>query len=412
MKQMPITGANLHARTRGLGWLYSAVTVLLLGHLVFNIWNRDGFTWMDPFQYFTAASQIAAGQDGMAGFPVASSYPLLLGQWLKMGNTIPVALASNGLWLLVLAFSLWKLARQQNLDALAPLALLVVLAAPAMFGLSRELYLEFPLAALVALHYVLWFQRAPRTSAWWRWPLFWLVMALGFSIKMTYPVFLLGPLMAEGVRAVRGKAWYRVVALALGVTASVAGVMVLTYYLYPSSFAYYASLGNTTIPPMRLIGPHERFSVAAMLFYPAQLFRNYLFLLSPAAMIFVWAAAPAQTASTQARNRLDLWLWLLVPLAVFSLQPVREPRHIAPCLVPLVLLMLSGIAALRQVWLRRLVWAAVVLSVGIQYAAVATHRLSAPYLLDRPMKTEAILMAMFKATPNRASFVDVPGQVD
>lgn len=391
---------------------YVALVGLLLAHLLANVWRRDGFTWMDPFQYYTAAAQIAAGQDGMAGFPVASSYPFLLGQWLKIDSAIPFALASNGIWLLVLAGAVWNLARHWRVPDLAPLLLLAALAAPALFGLSRELYLEFPLAALVALHYAVWFQRDRFASARRFWPLFGALMALGFSIKMTYPVFMVGPLAAEGLRAVRARAWRRAGILALGFFAPVALVAALAYVFWPSAFAYYLSLGNTTIPPMRLIGPPESFSLAALLFYPGQLFRNYLFLLCPAAVVFVWAAAPAKPAAPETRDRLDLWLWLLVPLAVFSLEPVREPRHVAPCFLPVLLLTLLGVAALRKIWLRRLVWTAVALAAGLQYAALATHRLLAPYLLDQPMKTEAILMAMFQTTPNLASFMSAPGQVD
>lgn len=403
------SGGNRILWVRGT---YAVLVGLLLAHLLFNVWRRDGFTWMDPFQYYTAAAQIAAGQDGMAGFPVASSYPFLLGQWLKIDSSMPFALASNGIWLLVLACAVWQLARHWRVPGLAPLLLLAALAAPALFGLSRELYLEFPLAALVALHYAVWFQRGRLESARWYWPLFGALMALGFSVKMTYPVFLVGPLAAEGLRAVRAKAWRRAGILALGFCAPIALVAALAYVFWPSSFAYYLSLGNTTIPPMRLIGPPESFSLAALLFYPGQLFQNYLFLLCPAAVVFVWFAAPAKPAAPETRDRLDLWLWLLVPLAAFSLEPVREPRHVAPCFLPLLLLTLLGVAAVRKVGLRRLVWAALALAAGLQYAALATHRLLAPYLLDRPMKTEAILMALFRTTPNLASFMSAPGQVD
>ena len=393
-------------------WVHVAVAVLLLGHLLFNIRNRDGFTWMDPFQYYTAAAKIAAGQDGMAGFPVASSYPFLLGQWLKIDSSITFALASNGIWLLVLACAVWQLARHWRVPGLAPLLLLAALAAPALFGLSRELYLEFPLAALVALHYAVWFQRDRFSSARRFWPLFGALMALGFSIKMTYPVFMAGPLANEGLRAVRAKAWRRAAGVALAFGAPIAAVLALAYVFWPPSFAYYLSLGNTVIPPMRLIGPPESFSLAALLFYPGQLFQNYLVLLGTAAVVFVWAAASSKDAAPEARDRMDLWLWLLVPLAVFTLEPVREPRHVAPCFLPVLLLTLLGVAALRQIWLRRLVWTALVLAAGLQYAALATHRLLAPYLLDRPMKTEAVLMAMFQTTPNLAAFMSAPGQVD
>lgn len=393
-------------------WAFLALLALLGWHLLRDVGTRDGFSWMDPYQYYLTARTVAEGADGMAGSVVATYYPWLLGQWLRIHTSIPFALSSHVLWLLALALGLALLARSLRTTAPLPLILLAIMAAPAFFGLSRELYLEFPLAALLTLHYALWFHRDRWSATVWYWPLFGLLMAAGFALKMTYPIFLIAPLLLDITAAARARAWSRAAGPALSLLAPPLLVMAATYLFFPASFRYYLTLGNTQFPPMRLIGPPESISAGALLFYVDQLFRNYLLLLSPLALLVIWYAVPRYQPGTPRRHLVDLWLWLAVPVIFFAFLPVREPRHIAACLIPLLLLTSLGITGLPSARWRRPALLALGLVAALQYTLVSRHVLDAPYRLDRPIRSEAILAELLQATPQAASFSPAPGRID
>ncbi|HMO52607.1 MAG TPA: hypothetical protein PKE26_15490 [Kiritimatiellia bacterium] len=399
-----------------LQWVYGILTVVLVAHLLTSVSGRDGFSWMDPYQYYHAARELASGESVRQTFTVASTYPAALSLWLRIRADSAFALSSHAVWLAGLAWAIYRLSVRAGIPALAPLVLGGVMAAPAVFGLSRELYLEFPLTALVALHYALWFRRpepeaGDATPAWY-WPIFGMLMAIGFSIKMTYPIFLAGPMLLEAIGALRARRTARAVSIAACLLLPVLLVVGLAYAFFPEAFRYYRSLGNTVIPSMRLIGPPDWFSSGASWFYLDQVFRNYLLWLCPAALLFIWYARGDGSANPAVRLRRDLWLWLAIPLVVFTFMPVREPRHIAPVAVPLLLLTTIGLSTIRGVAVRRLVLVAFGLAAIFQYALIATGKIAAPYHLNRPMKTEKILANLFMATPDAERYLDEGGQPD
>jgi len=158
--------------------------------------------------------------------------------------------------------------------------------------------------------------------------------------------------------------------------------------LFSGSFGYYASLGNTRLPIMRLIGPPEWLSWSSAGFYLRELGRTLLFLLTPLLVGLVlasWRRAGRLGWDALASPRTALWLWLIGPLLLLIVQPVKEPRHVAPCVVPAVLLLVLEIEALPKRGWRA---AALGLALGlaaVQYAAVTWGAMEAPYFLDRSL---------------------------
>lgn len=405
---------NLMPDSKVPGWLpgvYGALVAILAVHLLIQVGGRDSFTWMDPYQYFNYASAVAAGGEGALDYPVASSYPLLLGQVLRFGDSIPLALSVNAFWLVVLAGALLWLCRELKIPSLAPAVLLTTMAAPAVLGLSRELYLEFPLTALAALHLAVWLSRSRWSNPARFWAVFGALLFVGFSIKMTYPVFLAGPLAAEAVGLIRGRRWTSLAGLALAAAVPVMAVLGVVAAVSPTAFAYYISRGNTVIPPMRLIGPLENMSVTAMVYYLDQIFRNYLVLLAPVAVLVIWYALPKRGSDAGGLRR-DLWLSLAVPLVFFAFIPVREPRHIAPVAVPLVLLVYLGVREIQRPRVRRGLVFLLPAVAAAQYGLAAVGMLPAPYYLDRPMSKDAVLQAMFQSTPGASSYFLPTGEPD
>lgn len=392
---------------RGPIVLQTMLAALLAGHLLWEVRLRDAFTWMDPEQYYRSAAGIASGAADAAGLLVATVYPFLLAGVLAVRDTIPAALAVHGFWLLVLAAALYRLARRFEIAAWAPVALLLLMAGPAMYGLSRELYLEFPLTALVTLHYAVWMSRNRRGDGWLQDGLFGALLGLGFAIKMTYPVFLLGPIALEAARAIRDRTPGRILRLLAVTGLPILLVMVLFHAMFPGMFRYYLSLGNTGIPTMRLIGPPEIMSRDAAVFYPLQIVRHYLGPWFALALAPLWYAARPLRGGRWDAPRLDLWAWALIPILVFTWMPVREVRHIAPAMPPLALL--AGIGLKTLTAKRRPVAAlAIALAALIAYAWIASGRLYAPYRLTRPLRPDQLLETLHRLSPphSRASAED------
>ncbi|HMO52606.1 MAG TPA: hypothetical protein PKA21_15955 [Kiritimatiellia bacterium] len=388
------------APNRFPAFLFASLTLFFIGHHLWDIHLRDSFTWMDPTQYYHAASAIAAGQ-GLSGFLVATVYPVLLGAVLLIHDSIPVALSVHAAWILIAGISLYRICRRLDLTAWALPAFAILMAGPAMFGLSRELYLEFPLTALMLVHYAVWLQRDESNRL--IIPLvFGLLMALGFAIKMTYPVFMAGPLLVEAMAAIKRRDEPALWRLAGFTLVPVAGVMLVFYLFFPGMFQYYLSIGNTAIPPMRLIGPPELASWESILFYPVQMVRQYLGWLTPLLAVGWWLSRPWN--GPDQRMRWELWGWALLPVGLFVFMPVKEIRHLAP--VTPALLLLAGLGFRPYLRMPRGQEAARLLGLIalIPYGLAATHRVNAPYFLDRPMRAALVEAELFSLTPNPERF--------
>ncbi len=390
--------------------------LLLLGlaaHLGADVWPRDAFSWMDPEQYYHWAGRIASGGATLRGFPVASIYPLLLAPALAVCGSIGFALATNAIWLFFMAWGVYSLCRHIPLTIPAPVVLATMVSSPLLLGLSRELYLEFGLTALVTLTYAAWFarRRPPGRTGFDFFPV---LFGLGFALKMTWPVFFVGPVLATLVRAIRTRDGRQCLWLAGAVLAPPAVVVGLFWLLNPAGFAYYMSAGNTALRSMRLLGPPDVISSASALYYPAAFGRYGLFLLAP---FFLWlavrASLPDRAVSKTDREIVgDLWLWLIVPIALLTLQVVKEPRHIAPCVVPAVLLLFKGLDRLRARATRVIVSGVVLTLAATQYALTASRAVYAPYYLNRSLNIEALKQVLFENMPGREPYVDEAGVID
>jgi hypothetical protein len=98
----------------------------------------------------------------------------------------------------------------------------------------------------------------------------------------------------------------------------------------------------------------------------------------------------AQQPQTANLSHTLLWSWLVVPLIALAFFPVKEPRHLLPCLVPAVLLIFTALSQVPRPALRRTLTAALMLISITQYLLLTHHRLAAPYFIDHPLGFEAI----------------------
>ena len=366
-----------------------------------DVRGRDAFVWMDPNQYFSFACDLLTGKRPINGFELPSIFPFFVSVPLAIYPSFAAALSINLVAAFVLTGAVRALCRAMDIRW-PPLVAACVLSSPLLIGLSRELYVEFTLCAIVALQFVLWFRsdgftRRGETMG------FAILFAIGMLTKMTYPIYFAGPFLVEEVIFLKQRNIRGMVRCAAAVILPVLAALPFALLLFPNGLGYYRSLGNTLIPAMPLFGP-SILSLESAAYYPVQIWKTLLFLLTPLLLVCA-VKAPAD------RRRILLWAWFLGPLAILTLE-LKEPRYVAPCVVPAVLLIFAGISSVRRLPIRgTLCVLAFVLSLT-QYGLVTHHRKAVPYYQDKPSMAADVLDVMIEADPEKGRFTDDSGRVN
>ena len=400
---------------RSAGLILAGYSLLLLGfgldfHL--DVRERDAFSWMDPYQYYEFARGVLAGSEHFTRFEVPSIFPFFLMPALAVTPSIPAALWTNVAFTVLLIGSVHGLCRELEIATPSPLVAVLILSSPLLIGLSRTVYVEYALSAVVALAFLLWlrFLRSLRFGSWHSGAGFSVVFGLGFMLKMTFPLFLALPVGAALAERLAARRTRQALALVAATALPVAVALLVQAAFFARSFGYYLSLGNTTVPIMSLIGPPEWNSWSAAIFYLGEVGRTLIFLLTPLLLLAALASLRQLRHSSWrglASPRAMLWLWLVGPLLLLILQPVKEPRHVAPCVIPAVLLLVIGIEGVPGRRVRTALLALAVSLAGVQFIAVTTGRVETPYFLDRALQWESIRDRMIQSS-SVARYGDTP----
>ncbi|MBN1269914.1 MAG: hypothetical protein JXB04_10015 [Kiritimatiellae bacterium] len=391
-----------------LGFLL--LTALYVADFHLDVRGRDAFTWMDPCQYFGFAVDVLTGARPFNQFELPSLFPFFVALPLGIQASIPAALFVNILFLVPFLFAVHWLCRRLAPGQPSPLAAACVLASPLLVGLSRSLYVEFSLSAMVALQFLLWlkserFTRGPETAA------FGALFCLGCMMKMTYPLYFAGPFLVEAVLLLRERGRAPLTRMILVFLLSGALAAATQFLVFRKSFVYYLRFGYTSLPIMRLIGPLGIVSPESIGYYFGQVWLTMLFLLAPLLLVPAWIAVKDRRFRAE-REVLLVAAWFLAPLVLLIFQEVKEPRHVAPCVLPGVLLVFAGLARLPgRACARALAGAALVLAAG-QYLLVTTHRAPTPYFLDRPSAIDEIVNGMIVNDPQQELYRDAGGNRD
>ena len=405
MNQRQGSSPQVEGRVPGLGFAVCSNAAVLLGFsglLLFDTSSRDAFSWMDPYQYYSFAQDVLEGQRGFSEFEVPSLFPLFIVPFLAAsGPSIPHAFWVHIAFTIVLLVGVHLHCKEGGLRTPSALVSLLILGTPLLFGLSRELYVEFSLTALVTLGFAFWGRmrtahpknRLPRPSTTF---LFAMTFAIGIMTKMTFPVFfvlpigavLLSDLLEHRFSHIRLIVWSTLFPglLVLGLQAA----------FFPNSFGYYLSLGNTQLPVMELIGPTEILSWGSLSYYWIT-GASGLFLLAPLLLIALWpiTQAPRHPWPERLRSRTSmLWLWCLGPVLLLTFQNVKEPRHIAPCVVAAILLMIEGIESLPSRRTRGLLLGLAVSLSILQVTLIEGHWTETPYFMNRAVEWTRIEAAL------------------
>ncbi len=409
--------------TRANALLLAVVATLLAVDLVLDVQARDAFTWMDPSQYFGFATGVLDGTRAPREFGLPTVYPFLLLPALAIAPTIPAALVTELGWMALGMLALGLLRRQHGIRTPLWLLSLVVFGAPVIIGLSRSLYVELALTAWVALTYWLW-RRALDSGATRDAIALGAAVAAGISLKIVFPVHLALPIAAGLVRTARGRTRprralepdagdpdrppgsRRRAVLLLGALAGGGAIAAgIAAALFPRALEYVLTVGNTAIPIMRLVGPHDVLSLDSITYYLRDVVRSQLLVLSP--LVVVAVVVTWRRARTDQRT-LDLWLWALGPLLILIAQPVKEPRYVAPSIVPLALLIGLALDRVRGTVGVVASRAALAVIAVAQYVLVTGHVVEAPYFLDRPLRVEMVREALLRRAASDPRYAATP----
>jgi hypothetical protein len=115
---------------------------------------------------------------------------------------------------------------------------------------------------------------------------------------------------------------------------------------------------------------------------------TFLFLLTPFLALALWGAWPSLRkfeVQRLASARAGVWLWLLSPVLILILHPLKEPRHVAASIVPAVLLVVMGFEGIADMRRRSAARVCAVLLAAAQYLAVTHGLLETPYFMDRAL---------------------------
>lgn len=406
-KAVPIATASLGEKGApwsralgGAGLAIAAVLVVLGVDFYFDVAGRDFMSWLDPRMFFGFARRVRNGQLIMDGLMVPTVFPYFVAPF---ASSFAGALWVNFLCFVGLAVGIHLLRRPLGITAPSWAVVGMVLTTPLLTGLSRTLFSECLLTATVTLTYAFWLNSAGFTRRWATWG-YGVALTLALLSKTTAPVFFAMPMALQALALFDDKKVRELVrfVVATGVTIGVAvgGLLVVA----PYTRLYFDRLGNLSIWAMRLIGPGDSSMLVAYTYYPLQLVQGGLlavgaFLLVPLFVLIKGGKGRLEEREENLAQKL-LWLWLVVPLIALSYMPQREPRHIAPCVVPAVLLIFMGLSRLTAAAVRRGLTVAVVGVAAGQYVLMTHHWVRAPYFLDRPLGFEAIAAALLP--PNTA----------
>ncbi|MBW2293610.1 MAG: hypothetical protein JRG94_15055 [Deltaproteobacteria bacterium] len=369
-------------------WIgFGLLIVLFAVDFHFDVRERDLFSWMDPYQYFDFGLGVLEGRERFDQFEIPSIFPFFVIPFLAVEPSITAALWINVASLILLSLAVHLLCRELDLGTPSPIVALLVLSSPMLIGLSRSLYVEFTLSAMMALVFVFWLRflkRADLGSG----IAFGISFAIAFMTKLTLPIFMILPVAGATLASVAERDFHRAARFVYAAAVPVAVAIAIHLNLFSPSIGYYLTVASTSLPFMHLMGPTEWLSWSSATYYVREIGETFLFLLTPFLGLTLWLAWPrikGMRMRDLGSSRAALWLWLLSPVLILVLHPLKEPRHAAASVVPAVLLVVIGIEDLSKRRARQIAVALAIALACVQYVAVTGGFIAVPYFMDRSL---------------------------
>ncbi|MFA6030802.1 MAG: glycosyltransferase family 39 protein [Elusimicrobiota bacterium] len=301
---------------------------------------EESFRLLDSLR--TGAFEFARTWAGLFRFKAPLIALLPLPFYALFGRTLDAALLVNVLATLVLGAAVFRLASRLYGGRSGVFAVAVLFTFPLLYGLSRRYYVEYALAAAVSAWVCLLeesdgLRKPAQTLA------LGVLLGLGLLLKITFPLYVLGPALLLTWRERRSWDEERRRALLLRVLAPAALIAASWYafnWPFIAGFAWRASFGSLA---------RQYTSAAPLTQILDSILSRWYGLLLIAALAH-WGsrlkAAAARKGAPPATDGLLPVVWLLPPLLVVLAAVNRDIRYFAPAL-PAAALLIAGELDLR-----------------------------------------------------------------
>jgi len=343
-------------------------------------------------------------------FEIPSLFPFFLAPLVTLDSEVGTALWANVFAAGLLFVAVYFLVREIPVRTAPLLVWAIVLCSPLLVGLSRSLYLEFTLTAMVSLAFAIYLKIISSEDLRFKVG-FAAVCYLGILTKMTFPLFFVLPAAVHVTALMLARRWRESLHLMAAFVLPALLAVATVWLFFPRAFAYYLNFGNTAIPIMYLVGPLGRWSVESFTYYLWILSTFMLGLSAPLLLLSFflprWHWREFQW-SQMLTPRATLWLWLIGPLILLVPQLVKEPRHVAPCIVPAILLIVSAIESIDRRTLRLAMLALLAVVSVVQYISVTTGQSHTAYFLDRPLAVDGLQRKLAMPQINQPMYLTTP----
>ncbi len=170
--------------------LYDSWGIVERAYIWAHMMSEGSFQFPQNFQLFTI------GQPGVS--PLLSL--LLTLNILIFGGNIDVIMYTNMLFLAILIYSLYNLGKIMSDRLTGFISVVVCLSFPAVFGMSRTMWCEFPLMCVMTLSYYFLFKTDYFQNK--KYSFLWVItMACGLFIKFTLPLYIFFPVFIYIVKS-------------------------------------------------------------------------------------------------------------------------------------------------------------------------------------------------------------------
>lgn len=294
-------------------------------------------------------------------------YACTLPASLLFGFSCDALAATNLLFLLILGFSVFKIGEHFFSRAVGAGAVIITALFPMVYGLSREVLLDFSLLAMVALAQYVILASGAGTDPKQSW-LLGLVIGLTVLTKWTAVAFLPFTFLLvlwNGLKEKKRPA--RTVFLSLGIAVLVFLAVALPWYLKNAS-EFSKSASSALYKDSVLQGDPSGFLKSALFYWKSLRDVN----VSKVLGIFILAGSAAFVLRVRNGKALAfLMTWALPAFLVFVLVPNKDGRNIVPLLPALAILTAAGMNALRPLILKKSAWGLLVLAALFQFYATS-----------------------------------------
>ncbi len=285
-----------------------------------------------------------------------------------LGNSQAAAMCVNHLALIILCLCVYGIGRQIGGRWLGFIAAYLTMLCPAMFGLSREFFVEFPMTAAIAATIYLSL-RAHKQPFYLSVPLIAVFAAAGLLLKVSFPVFAALPLLAIIIwnlaRLVSGKGERHLWAL-MKIGAGIALALLIASTWYLPNMKYWMAFAGENVAGAR----GARYGMAPLEYLNEQTRMSFLSYHLPALLLLLLMSAAAWFSRTGGAKAIKheetrpaaipaVALWFAGALVVCLAVTVKDVRLFFPAMPALAILLAMAYRTMARGW--RTVPAAVLL---------------------------------------------------